>query len=389
MDVPTLRTSIPSEESGPFCPFPSLPLSLSLSPSPCLSLSRLRSDSRALAADAAGELHVFGHDGDALGVDGIEVAVLKEVDEVILRRLLEGNDRRGLEANGFALVGCEVLCDLSDKTLEGDLAHQKLRAPLVLPDFPECHGSGFPMALLLYGFRVRCDWLAAVAGNFRCEHLAPLGRERLDRRLLCAHHETRKCVERESGEGAEGSVRRCSRRRALLAAEGSGTTQDLALLSMGLDAELTLVRAWYLAGRATYPVKVDGWPLTRQQMHVVEWCKNHWVHGLLCMMYPEANECKEVCLTSKELRELANKLESWVDDPEAIPPCPESFFGPFFGIRPGEAEYEEVRDAYRDDAKDEAATIRKAADWIDAQERQYARRTNFDPITCAIYKASW
>ena len=158
---------------------------------------------------------------------------------------------------------------------------------------------------------------------------------------------------------------------------------------MGLDAKLTLVRAWYLAGRATDPVKVDGWPLIRQQMHVVDWCKNHWVHGLLCMMYPEANECFEVCLTSNELRELANKLEAWVNDPEAIPPCPEAFVGPFFGIRPNDAEYEEARDAYRNNAKNEAAMIRKAADWIDAQERQYVPRTHYDPSHFAVYEASW
>ncbi len=32
---------------------------------------------RALAADAAGELDVLGHDGDALGVDGAQVSVLE------------------------------------------------------------------------------------------------------------------------------------------------------------------------------------------------------------------------------------------------------------------------------------------------------------------------
>ena len=41
----------------------------------------------ALATDAAGELDVLGHDGDALCVDGAEVGVLKEADQVRLRRL--------------------------------------------------------------------------------------------------------------------------------------------------------------------------------------------------------------------------------------------------------------------------------------------------------------
>ena len=33
-----------------------------------------------LSTDAAGELDVLGHDGDALGVDGSEVGVLEETN---------------------------------------------------------------------------------------------------------------------------------------------------------------------------------------------------------------------------------------------------------------------------------------------------------------------
>ena len=64
---------------------------------------------RALATDAAGKLDVLREDGDALGVDGAEVGVLKEADEVRLGRLLERHDGRGLEAE----VRLEVLGDLS------------------------------------------------------------------------------------------------------------------------------------------------------------------------------------------------------------------------------------------------------------------------------------
>ena len=41
---------------------------------------------------------VFGLDSHTLSVDGSEVRVLEEGDEVRLRGLLEGHDRRGLEA---------------------------------------------------------------------------------------------------------------------------------------------------------------------------------------------------------------------------------------------------------------------------------------------------
>ena len=37
-----------------------------------------------LSTDAAGELDVLGHDGDTLGVDGAQVGVLEETDEVSL-----------------------------------------------------------------------------------------------------------------------------------------------------------------------------------------------------------------------------------------------------------------------------------------------------------------
>ena len=56
----------------------------------------------------------LGLDGDTLGVDGSQVGVLEERDEVGLGGLLEGTDRRRLEAE----VGLEVLGDLTDETLE-------------------------------------------------------------------------------------------------------------------------------------------------------------------------------------------------------------------------------------------------------------------------------
>ena len=43
---------------------------------------------RTLATDAACQLNVLGHDGDALRMDSAEVGVLKEAHEVCLGRLL-------------------------------------------------------------------------------------------------------------------------------------------------------------------------------------------------------------------------------------------------------------------------------------------------------------
>ena len=38
----------------------------------------------ALAADAAGQLNVLGHDGNALGVDGAQVGVIEDADDIRL-----------------------------------------------------------------------------------------------------------------------------------------------------------------------------------------------------------------------------------------------------------------------------------------------------------------
>ena len=86
-----------------------------------------------LSTDPAGELDVLGHDGDTLGVDGAQVGVLEESDEVGLAGLLQSHDGGRLEAE----VSLEVLGDLSHQALEGELADEKLGGLLVSPDLTE------------------------------------------------------------------------------------------------------------------------------------------------------------------------------------------------------------------------------------------------------------
>ena len=73
---------------------------------------------RALATETTSELDVFGLDGDTLGVDGAQIGVFEEGDEVGFDGLLEGTDGGRLEAQ----VGFEVLGDFTHQTLEGELA---------------------------------------------------------------------------------------------------------------------------------------------------------------------------------------------------------------------------------------------------------------------------
>ena len=77
-------------------------------------------------------------DGDTLGMNGAEVGILKEGNEVGLDGLLESTDGRRLEAE----VRLEVLSDLTNQTLEGELADQELGRLLVATDLTESDGTG-------------------------------------------------------------------------------------------------------------------------------------------------------------------------------------------------------------------------------------------------------
>ena len=90
-----------------------------------------------LSTDTASQLDVLGHDGDPLGVDGAQVGVLEQTNQVGLAGLLESHNSRALEPQ----VSLEVLCDLPDKTLERQLADEQLSGLLVPPDLTESNGS--------------------------------------------------------------------------------------------------------------------------------------------------------------------------------------------------------------------------------------------------------
>ena len=90
-----------------------------------------------LSTDSPGQLDVLGHDGDPLGVDGAEVGVFEEPNQVSLAGLLQSHHRAGLESQ----VGLEILSNLPDQPLEGQLADQQLGGLLVSPDLPEGYGA--------------------------------------------------------------------------------------------------------------------------------------------------------------------------------------------------------------------------------------------------------
>jgi len=108
-----------------------------------------------LATETSGEGEILRLDGHTLSVDGSQVCVLEEGDQVSLSSFLEGHHGRGLEAevrlqgrgqtrvgSKECLVAClEVLSNFTDEALEGKLADEKLSRLLVTPDFTESDSS--------------------------------------------------------------------------------------------------------------------------------------------------------------------------------------------------------------------------------------------------------
>ena len=94
--------------------------------------------SGALTTDSAGKLHVLGHNGDSLGVDGAKVGVLEEANHVSLRGFLEGKNGRGLETELVSVLRS----DLTDESLEGELADEELGGLLETSDLSESDGTG-------------------------------------------------------------------------------------------------------------------------------------------------------------------------------------------------------------------------------------------------------
>ena len=112
-------------------------------------------------------------DGYSFGVDGTQVGILKERDEVGLNGFLEGTDGRTLEAE----VGLEILSNLTDETLEGELSDQKLCALLVPTDLAKSDRSRLVAMRLLdtSGGGRRLSRLLSGSGDLLARSLASSG----------------------------------------------------------------------------------------------------------------------------------------------------------------------------------------------------------------------
>ena len=134
-----------------------------------------------LPTNTAGKLDVLWHDGDTLGVDGAQVGVLKETNQVGLASLLECHHGGALESQ----VSLEVLGDFTDKTLEGQFPDEKLGALLVPSDFSQSNGSWPVSVRFLNSSGGRCALASGLGGQLFPGGLAS---GRLSSCLLCSCH---------------------------------------------------------------------------------------------------------------------------------------------------------------------------------------------------------
>ena len=117
-----------------------------------------------VASDAPGKVHVLLLHSHALGVDGAQVRVLEQTDNVGLRSLLESLKSLGLESE----LVVHVHSDTSDQSLEASSGQEHIGGLLVALDLPkgdrarlEAHLS--PLFDATVGRGVLLDHLASLA----------------------------------------------------------------------------------------------------------------------------------------------------------------------------------------------------------------------------------
>ncbi|KAL9329731.1 hypothetical protein ACSQ67_004734 [Phaseolus vulgaris] len=115
-----------------------------VNPNPKYKKTKKQNKLSPFASDSSGELNILGHNCDPFSMNGTEVSIFKESNQVGLSGFLKSRNGTALESQ----IRFEVLCDFTNQTLKGEFSDQKLCALLVLPDFLRATVPG----LNLWGF---------------------------------------------------------------------------------------------------------------------------------------------------------------------------------------------------------------------------------------------
>ena len=135
-----------------------------------------------LAADSARKLHVSRHDGHALGMNGAEVGVLEQPNQVSFCGLLQGSDGCRLEAD----VVVEGVRNLADQTLEWQFAQKQITGLLVSANFSQRNRSRAVAMRLLHASHAGCTLTRGLGGEVLAGCFASMA---LSSRLLGACHD--------------------------------------------------------------------------------------------------------------------------------------------------------------------------------------------------------
>ncbi|KYQ59697.1 hypothetical protein ALC60_01363 [Trachymyrmex zeteki] len=91
----------------------------------------------AFTANSPCQLYIFWHDRDTFGVNGAQIRVFEQADQVSFRRFLEGTYSGALKAQ----IGLEILSDFTNQTLERQFPDEQLRGLLVSSDFSQSYST--------------------------------------------------------------------------------------------------------------------------------------------------------------------------------------------------------------------------------------------------------
>jgi hypothetical protein len=141
---------------------------------------------RALSTEATSELDILGLDSNTLSVNGSQVGIFEEGNEVSFGGFLKGTNGGRLETK----ISLEVLSDFTNKTLERKLADQKLSGLLVTTDFTKSDSTGSVSVRLLDTSSAGCTLASSLGGELLTGGLTTSG---LASGLLSTSHVYKMC----------------------------------------------------------------------------------------------------------------------------------------------------------------------------------------------------
>lgn len=148
---------------------------------------------------------------------------------------------------------------------------------------------------------------------------------------------------------------------------------------MGLDMYLTgrrYNRKWNTENGEVTPASrpiIDGFPVEENLLAMGYWRKHHHLHGYIVKHFNGGeDDCQPIELAPDDLNQIADVLERFAEDPEAMPATEGFYFGN--GI-------DGWTDELRAEAETDASVFRVAAKWCEREDLACWKSVE--------YRASW